>query len=608
MAEASKAVTVALKLDSTGLKQTAVDSVNALDALKKSIASDTREINELKKAMKNLQGGAVVDVKLFKRLKASLDAKSSSLAKAQGDYIALGGSLKDLSKKSRAQVSAFSDIRGQAQMLPGPIGAIASNLGLVSQVGKGTMGVSLGLAAAMIAVSAAVGIATVSLLKYGIASQDARRSEALHLEGLTKIRTWYRTAAMSAGELQTAIDNVASATPLPREKVAAYAEELYRAGLRGKSLGSALEGVAIKASVQGDAQAGLFKDLAVHVGRAGGAVDKMAQAVKNRLGGVAAKQMLSLDVQAKKLAESYGMLFGGLKIEKMLEAKKLVNDLFSQSTATGRALKQLLSVLLQPLINALAEAAPLAKRFFQGMVIAAQRLIIPILELRIWFRKTFGTETVQAIDSSTAALNSGKVAVVLLTSVMGGLAVATATAFWPFVLGAAAVLGVIKAIELLYVVWREIDWSGLGRSITDGIIQGIGWNAVKDTVVSLATGARDWFKDVLGIHSPSKVFAELGKNLPEGLTVGIEAGRPDVQRSIEHLVTMPKVDMPQVASQPSAAASDTASAGDMSFMFAEGSIVINAKDKDGAATIATGLRDELQKLLSTMVLQRGGAV
>ena len=61
------------------------------------------------------------------------------------------------------------------------------------------------------------------------------------------------------------------------------------------------------------------------------------------------------------------------------------------------------------------------------------------------------------------------------------------------------------------------------------LIKGL-WDGIKSwatnlyqNVVSFANDIIDWFKGVFGIHSPSKVMADLGENLSLGLAKGIEA-------------------------------------------------------------------------------------
>jgi hypothetical protein len=96
-------------------------------------------------------------------------------------------------------------------------------------------------------------------------------------------------------------------------------------------------------------------------------------------------------------------------------------------------------------------------------------------------------------------------------------------ATWPFILGAVAIYAFIEGMSALYDLWNEIDWSDLGRSLWTGIVDGLegGWEAVKSVFSDLADEAAKAFKTALGMASPSKVFAELGYQVPAGVAQGI---------------------------------------------------------------------------------------
>lgn len=73
--------------------------------------------------------------------------------------------------------------------------------------------------------------------------------------------------------------------------------------------------------------------------------------------------------------------------------------------------------------------------------------------------------------------------------------------------------------------FREVDWGGLGRSIIEGIGAGIsnagGWLA--EQARQAAWDAFEAAKNVLGIHSPSKVAARgIGEPFAEGIGVGMQ--------------------------------------------------------------------------------------
>jgi len=73
----------------------------------------------------------------------------------------------------------------------------------------------------------------------------------------------------------------------------------------------------------------------------------------------------------------------------------------------------------------------------------------------------------------------------------------------------------------------------MGRQIVTGLINGIQAkiSAAKEAVMNLGATMRDGLKNLLGIRSPSRVFAELGGFLGEGLSHGMRASLGEVQKA-----------------------------------------------------------------------------
>lgn len=71
----------------------------------------------------------------------------------------------------------------------------------------------------------------------------------------------------------------------------------------------------------------------------------------------------------------------------------------------------------------------------------------------------------------------------------------------------------------------------IGKDIVDGLKQGIAakWQELKDYAYELAGALPDWMKKVLGIQSPSRVFAEIGQDIMDGLLGGLQGGAASVQ-------------------------------------------------------------------------------
>ena len=81
------------------------------------------------------------------------------------------------------------------------------------------------------------------------------------------------------------------------------------------------------------------------------------------------------------------------------------------------------------------------------------------------------------------------------------------------------------------------DLKNLGQSIVEGLWNGIKnagdwlWNKVKE----FAQGVIDAIKEQLGIASPSKVAKAIGKFVPQGFALGIEADTDEAIKAVEEM-------------------------------------------------------------------------
>lgn len=68
-------------------------------------------------------------------------------------------------------------------------------------------------------------------------------------------------------------------------------------------------------------------------------------------------------------------------------------------------------------------------------------------------------------------------------------------------------------------------FSQFGANLLAGLVNGItgGLGAVKDAISNVASSTVGWFKEKLGIHSPSRVFGELGGFITQGAAIGMES-------------------------------------------------------------------------------------
>lgn len=81
------------------------------------------------------------------------------------------------------------------------------------------------------------------------------------------------------------------------------------------------------------------------------------------------------------------------------------------------------------------------------------------------------------------------------------------------------------------------EWGHIGENIVTGLLNGITgmWDTLVSTVKGKVNGMVSTVKNLLGIHSPSKVFTEIGLNVTQGLVNGINTGAPAAQKAIQNI-------------------------------------------------------------------------
>ena len=97
----------------------------------------------------------------------------------------------------------------------------------------------------------------------------------------------------------------------------------------------------------------------------------------------------------------------------------------------------------------------------------------------------------------------------------------------------AAVPRLVETIVRGFLAAVKSYWD-IGKSIVDGIRQGITeqWQRLKSDVSNLFTGLVSWIKNLLGIHSPSRVFADIGQNMAAGIGDGWASTIGDINHQI----------------------------------------------------------------------------
>ena len=97
------------------------------------------------------------------------------------------------------------------------------------------------------------------------------------------------------------------------------------------------------------------------------------------------------------------------------------------------------------------------------------------------------------------------------------------------------VMAIPQLIRSIVDTFLSFDWGSIGKNIVEGIKNGFVnmWNSFKQTVENVFTGLVDGVKSLLGIASPSKVFAGIGGYMAEGLGQGFDKEFSNVKRGIQ---------------------------------------------------------------------------
>jgi len=142
-------------------------------------------------------------------------------------------------------------------------------------------------------------------------------------------------------------------------------------------------------------------------------------------------------------------------------------------------------------------------------------------------------------------------------------------------------------------------FAGIGKNLLEGLWNGI--QNMRDWLIrkirSLGSAVTDALKAVLGIHSPSTVFRDqIGKNMALGVGVGFETTMRDVAKRMTDSIPM-DVDINATGNFTARRAQAAASGGNKVYNF---NVTINAADSGGdvralASRIAEEIYDEMRR-------------
>lgn len=599
MTTPSATFAIELQDDTSGAANAAATS---LSDLKKKIDDDVKALREMQRAMRNLKGES--GTAAYKKLKDMIAAQKTTIAAAQSKYISLGGTFGNVVKPKvetlSTKLGAFSKILKDAG---GPAVGFGSKLSALIPLLTNPITLVVALTAATLAFAAALGVAALALGRFAVASADARRSELLQLEGFRTLRTEFGRVQASAEGMQAAIDRASDSTGIARSEAGRLARSFARVGFRGEALAQAVEGASLAAQVQGRRGEQRFRALAIQAALTGRSIEDVTRAYQARLGPIARRQMLSLTNQQARLRQGLDSLFRGVRIEAFLGAINEITRSFSQTTATGRALKTIIETLFNPIFDATGVLGPILRRFFQGMVIATLLLTIGFLRLRNAIRDAIGDRSFLSNQQlMNAALVAGIAVVVIFAAAVAAmvtvfaLAAASIASFIAvvalvpsLVIAAGAAVGI--AIAELVMWFQRTDFEALARSMIDGLVRGInrGVSSIRGAVTNLANQASGAFRSALGISSPSRVFAEFGANVSQGFAQGVDNTSALADDAVGNLI-----DSPTGAGRLGGATS-----------ISIGDVNINAGETSDPRALAQSFVDELASVLEGVSVELG---
>lgn len=102
--------------------------------------------------------------------------------------------------------------------------------------------------------------------------------------------------------------------------------------------------------------------------------------------------------------------------------------------------------------------------------------------------------------------------------------------------------------------WFGIDmpksFTGFGKNLITGLVDGISnqLTAAKETIVNFGSSVSAWFKETLGINSPSRVFMGFGDNIVQGAAIGLQRTTPLATKASQQLANQMVPSLPVIHS------------------------------------------------------------
>lgn len=490
---------------------------NALDKLKTAAAGAA---DQQKNVAKQLDAAKAAADKAAKAQQAAAGSgKVNEIAEGLGK---LGGPLGSIGQKVFGAADAFKKLTGS--------------------MGSGALyaAVAVGIAA----IAAAIVAAAIAAGSWAIKMADAARAQLFLTAGIA--------GSVAAGrDLDKKISELEDRLPQTGDELRQMAGELAKTGLKGQALSDALENAAIKAAEL----------------KGGPGWAKMANSLSK----------LSSRLQSKIVDLFKGPAVQGA-LDKFTEGLSLVVSLFDQSNASGRLMKSVIEAVFGGGIASVGDFVAKARSGFIQLEILVVKAAIALkpysgqLEAMLPMLKEVGILAAISfgilIASAVAVVAAIVICVAALVWFYQGI-VDGGKAVWAFATSLrdglvanfnSVVAKVSEVIEKL----RGMSLGEIARFLIEGLANGIkaSGQLVLDAITGVVKGAIGAAKNLLGIQSPSTVFAEIGANTAAGMAGGVESGTGAVQSALETMASPA-----DAASAGSSAPAPSASNGGNSYTF-----------------------------------------
>lgn len=213
----------------------------------------------------------------------------------------------------------------------------------------------------------------------------------------------------------------------------------------------------------------------------------------------------------------------------------------------GETMKTLTEGMIQMLVEALPEFLDMGFNVINSLIGGIQNNMPAILSTIISIATNMLSILIQRLPEFIG------MGLKLIASLVSGVLQAT-----PNILSAIGQL-----LSQMVSSFMSYDWASLGKNIIDGIVSGLkaAGGAIGNMLMNLAKSAFDGVKKFFGIASPSKLMRdEIGKFIPQGIAVGIEANADSVYKAMDDLSNMTEAAYsPEISSVSVGSAADDSS-------------------------------------------------